>query len=385
MVSSWTMFCILEEGRETMSDKRRRHRRYGLARRKRKNWFTRMPIWLRAVLAVVLVLAMAVGTAYAYVNSKWDKMGREEIKTDDLIINAEVKEKLDLGDGFTNIALFGVDSREGNLGAGSRSDCIIVASLNNQTKEIRMVSVYRDTLLNLSDGTYQKCNAAYSYGGPQMAINMLNMNLDLDIEDYVTVDFSAIADGIDMLGGIDIEITEEELKELNYHLVGTAMAIGRESPFVQHAGMVHLNGMQATTYARIRSTAGGDFTRTERQRLVIEKVVEKVKKTDLQTLDAMINELFSHVSTSFTLPEILMYATAYKEYTLGENTGFPYSDLLSTDTVSGYGSIVIPGSLTGNVSRMHEFLFGTVDYTPSSEVQSISSEITAKVRSARGY
>jgi anionic cell wall polymer biosynthesis LytR-Cps2A-Psr (LCP) family protein len=211
------------------------------------------------------------------------------------------------------------------------------------------------------------------------------MNLDLDIEDYVTVDFSAIADGIDMLGGIDIEITEEELKELNYHLVGTAMAIGRESPFVQHAGMVHLNGMQATTYARIRSTAGGDFTRTERQRLVIEKVVEKVKKTDLQTLDAMINELFSHVSTSFTLPEILMYATAYKEYTLGENTGFPYSDLLSTDTVSGYGSIVIPGSLTGNVSRMHEFLFGTVDYTPSSEVQSISSEITAKVRSARGY
>ena len=248
-------------------------------------------------MAVVLVLVLAVGTAYAYVNSKWDRMGREEIKTDELIINAEVKEKLDLGDGYTNIALFGVDSREGNLGAGSRSDCIIVASLNNQTKEIRMVSIYRDTLLNLSDGTYQKCNAAYSYGGPQMAINMLNMNLDLDIEDYVTVDFSAIADGIDMLGGIDIEITEEELKELNYHLVGTAMAIGRESPFVQHAGMVHLNGMQATTYARIRSTAGGDFTRTERQRLVIEKVVEKVKKTDLQTLDAMINELFSHVST----------------------------------------------------------------------------------------
>ncbi len=375
----------LREGRETMSDKRRRHKRYGRARKKRKNWFTRMPIWLRVILIVVLALALVVGAAYGYVNSKWDKMGREEIKTSELIINSDVKEKLDLGDGFTNIALFGVDSREGNLGAGSRSDCIIVASLNNQTKEIRMVSIYRDTLLNLSDGTYQKCNAAYSYGGPQMAINMLNMNLDLDIEDYVTVDFSAIADGIDMLGGIDIEITEEELKELNYHLVGTAMAIGRESPFVQHAGMVHLNGMQATTYARIRSTAGGDFTRTERQRLVIEKVVEKIKKTDLQTLDAMINELFSHVSTSFTLPEILMYATAYKEYTLGENTGFPYSDLLSTDTVSGYGSIVIPGSLTSNVSRMHEFLFGTVDYTPSSEVQSISSEITAKVRSARGY
>lgn len=367
-----------------MSDKRRRHKRYGLARKKRENWFTRIPLWLKIIIAVILVVALAVGAVYAYVNSKWDKMGKTEFKTEDLVINAEVKEKLDLGDGYTNVALFGVDSREGNLGAGSRSDCIIVASLNNQTKEIRMVSVYRDTFLNLSDGTYQKCNAAYSYGGPTMAINMLNMNLDLDIEDYVTVDFAAIADGIDMLGGIDIEITEEELKELNYHLVGTAMAIGRESPFVQHAGMVHLNGMQATTYARIRSTAGGDFTRTERQRLVIEKIVEKIKKTDLQTLDAMINELFSHVSTSFTLPEILMYATAYKEYTLGENTGFPYSDLLSTDTVGGYGSIVIPGSLTSNVSRMHEFLFGTEGYTPSSQVQSISSEITSKINSARG-
>ena len=132
-------------------------------------------------------------SASIYVLAKWSKIDRREIKADDLIINQEVMvEKnadIDLGDGYTNVALFGVDSRDGSLGEGNRTDCIIVASLNNETKEIKMVSVYRDTLLDLSEGTYQKCNAAYSYGGPVMAINMLNMNLDLDIEDYVTVDF----------------------------------------------------------------------------------------------------------------------------------------------------------------------------------------------------
>ena len=363
---------------------KRRYKRYGRARKKRENWFTRLPLWSKIMIGIVLILILTVAVAYWYVNSKLENMDRTEIKAEDLVINNEVRESLNLGDGYTNIALFGVDSREKNLGAGTLSDCIIVASLNNQTKEIRMVSVYRDTLLNLSNGTYTKCNAAYSYGGPVMAINMLNMNLDLDIEDYVTVDFSAISDGIDMLGGIDIEITEEELKALNYHLVGTAIAVGRESPFVESAGMVHMNGLQATTYARIRSTAGGDFTRTKRQRLVIEKVVEKVKQTDLKTLDAMINTMFPKISTSFTLTEMLTYATGYKDYVLGENTGFPYNDLMSTDTLSGYGSIVIAGSLTSNVSRVHQFLFGTENYTPSAQVQTISSEITSRVEAARG-
>ena len=212
---------------------------------------------------------------------------------------------------------------------------------------------------------------------------MLNKNLDLDIEDYVTVNFTAIADGVDMVGGIDIEITESELEALNYHLVGTAWAVNRSSEFLEHAGMVHMNGLQATTYARLRHDDGGDFTRTERQRLVIEKVVEKLKKTDLKTLDAMINEMFPKISTSLTLKEMLTYATGYKEFTLGENTGFPYQDLLSTGTYSGYGSIVVASPLTESVSRMHEFLFGTQNYVPSAAVQSISAEITARVAQAK--
>ena len=195
-----------------------------------------------------------------------------------------------------------------------------------------MVSVYRDTLLDLSEGTYQKCNAAYSYGGPVLAINMLNMNLDLDIQDYVTVDFGAIADAVDLLGGIEIEVTEEELPYINQYIPETANSAGKAANLLQSAGLQKLDGTQATTYARIRSTAGGDFTRTERQRLVIEKMFEKAKGADIGTLNKIIDKVFPQVSTSFTLPEILKYASAYSEYKLVGNMGFPedkYTDMLS--------------------------------------------------------
>ena len=360
---------------------RRRGRRR--ARAKKGNWFTRMKMWQRVLLIVACVLLCAVFGAVAYVYAKWSKIDTQEIKAEDIVINEEVKmnKEVDLGDGYTNVALFGVDSRDGNLGEGNRTDCIIVASLNNETKEIKMVSVYRDTLLDLSEGTYQKCNAAYSYGGPVLAINMLNMNLDLDIQDYVTVDFGAIADAIDLLGGVDIEVTEEELPYINQYIPETANSAGKSVNYLSSAGLQTLDGTQATTYARIRSTAGGDFTRTERQRLVIEKMFEKAKSADLGTLNAIIDKVFPQVSTSFTLQEILTYATAYSEYKLVGNMGFPQDNY--TDLLSGLGSVVVPDDLVSNVTKLHEFLFGTTGYTPSSTVQTVNSNIAYTVSSAQ--
>ena len=360
---------------------RRRGRRR--ARAKKGNWFTRMKMWQRVLLITACVLLCAVFGVAAYVYAKWSKIDTKDIKADDIIINEEVKKnkEVDLGDGYTNVALFGVDSRDGNLGEGNRTDCIIVASLNNETKEIKMVSVYRDTLLDLSEGTYQKCNAAYSYGGPILAINMLNMNLDLDIQDYVTVDFGAIADAIDLLGGVEIDVTEEELPYLNEYLLETAKSAGKESYYIGEAGLQTLDGVQATTYARIRSTAGGDFTRTERQRLVIEKMFEKAKSADLGTLNAIIDKVFPQVSTSFTLQEILTYATAYSEYKLVGNMGFPQDNYM--DLLSGLGSVVVPDDLVSNVTKLHEFLFGTTGYTPSSTVQTVNSNIAYTVSSAQ--
>ena len=360
---------------------RRRGRRR--ARAKKGNWFTRMKMWQRVLLITACVLLCAVFGAVAYVYAKWSKIDTQEIKAEDIVIKEEVKmnKEVDLGDGYTNVALFGVDSRDGNLGEGNRTDCIIVASLNNETKEIKMVSVYRDTLLDLSEGTYQKCNAAYSYGGPVLAINMLNMNLDLDIQDYVTVDFGAIADAIDLLGGVDIEVTEEELPYINQYIPETANSAGKSANYLSSAGLQTLDGTQATTYARIRSTAGGDFTRTERQRLVIEKMFEKAKSADLGTLNAIIDKVFPQVSTSFTLQEILTYATAYSEYKLVGNMGFPQDNY--TDLLSGLGSVVVPDDLVSNVTKLHEFLFGTTGYTPSSTVQTVNSNIAYTVSSAQ--
>ena len=357
---------------------RRRGRK--LARKKRGNWFTRMRTWQKVLVCFVGVFVCLLATAATYVAAKGSKVDTQEIKAEDLIINKEVQENIDLGEGYTNVALFGVDSRDGNLGEGNRTDCIIVASLNNETKEIKMASIYRDTLLDLSEGTYQKCNAAYSYGGPTMAVNMLNMNLDLDIQDYVTVDFGAIADAIDLLGGLEMDVTDEEAYYISEYLQETADSAGKEAHFLDYGGHMVLDGAQATTYARIRSTEGGDFTRTERQRLVIEKIVEKATQTDLGTLNTIIDEVFPQISTSFTLPEILNYAKAYKDYKLVGNTGFPMD--LTTDTLSELGSVVIPQDLASNVSKLHEFLFGTTGYTPSSTVNTLSANIAYTVSTA---
>lgn len=354
---------------------KRRHRR---GRRKRGNWFSRLTIGKKVgVCFGGLILALA-SSGVIYVAAKLGKLDTQEIPKEDIVINEGVEQLASLGEGYLNVALFGVDSREGDLEKNTRTDCIIVASLNKETKEIKMASVYRDTLLDLSEGTLQKCNAAYSFGGPKQAINMLNMNLDLDIQNYVTVDFGVVAEVVDLLGGLDIEIKEEEVEPLNKFVYETGQVAGKEAHFVGGSGVQHLDGVQATTYARIRSTAGGDFTRTERQRLVIEKIVEKLMKSDLSTINKIIDKVFPTISTNFTMTEILSYAKYFNQYKLGENTGFPIDK--ATDTVSGLGSIVIPVSLEDNVKKLHEFLFGTEEgYTPSGKVQSISGKIVARV------
>ena len=351
-----------------MTKKRRR------GRRKKGSWFSRLSVGKKIVVCLGGVFIALAASGVIYVAAKLGKIETEEIPQEDIIINEEVE---DLGEGFTTIALFGVDSREGGLGKGTRTDCIIVASLNNKTKEIKMVSVYRDTLLDLSEGTLQKCNAAYSYGGPTQAINMLNMNLDLDIQKYVTVDFGVVSEVIDLLGGVEIDLKQEEIQYLNQYLEETAAVAGKEAHFVSEPGVQVLDGPQATTYARIRSTAGGDFTRTERQRLVIEKMVEKIKESNLATINNIINKIFPTISTNFSAAEILSYAKHFSKYTLGENTGFPMDK--TTATISGLGSIVIPVNLDNNVQQLHEFLYGNSAYIPSSKVCSISAAIVKRV------
>lgn len=350
-----------------MSRKRRR--------RRRKNWFMRLSVAKKAALCIGGVLICLAASGVIYAAAKLNKIDTDNsMKSDDIVVNKEAEIS---AEGYTNVALFGIDSREGDLDKGSRTDCLIVASLDNKTKEVRLASVYRDTLLDIGDGELQKCNAAYSFGGPTQAINMLNKNLDLNIQDYVTFDFAAVAKAIDALGGVEIDVKEEEVQYLNKFLGETARVAGTEVHEVTKSGKQLLDGTQATTYARIRSTAGGDFTRTERQRLVIEKMVEKLQQSKLTTINNIIDEILPTIKTSFSATDILAYAKDFAKYKIADSTGFPFDKTM--DTISGLGSIVIPVTLESNVQKLHEFLYSNEEYTTSADVVSISAAVTERV------
>ncbi len=330
-------------------------------------------IWIKLFLGFLVAIALLTVFAISYVAAKFTKVDTVEIAAEELMINSEIAESIDFGDGYTNIAIFGVDSRDQEIETNTLSDSIIIVSLNNETKEIKMVSVYRDTLLNMTDGTYNKCNSAYLSGGPTQAINVLNTNLDLDIEKYVAVDFSIVVDIIDLLGGVELEIQDYEIDAINEYIPETAAAAGVEATLIQSSGYQMLNGVQATTYARIRSTSGSDFKRTDRQRYLIEQLVKVVQKTNLSTLNSIIDEVLPQISTNFTATEIALYAAAYMDFYLGDTTGFPIT--VSTPTMPTWGSVVVPVTLASNVEELHEFLFPEIAYSTSSQVQSNSYEI----------
>lgn len=359
-----------------MVKKRRSNRKVHRGRRKKRGFSTWSLGKKIGVIAVSILLVLVIGggaAAAAYVTSKVDKMEVQKLDVNKLEINKEVEHKT----GYLNVALFGVDSREASLGKGTRSDTIMIASLNQETGEVKISSVYRDTILQQSDGTYNKANAAYSFGGVEEAVALLNKNLDLNIEHYVAVNFNAMIDVIDTLGGLDIEITEEEVKYTNMYCDETAVVTGR--PFEEDlvgAGVHHLDGVQATSFCRIRYTKGDDFKRTERQRFVIEKIVEKLQAANLATINKIADDVFAEVGTNFTLPEILSYAKDFKKYTLGETTGFPFNK--STGTLSGIGSSVLPTDLAGDVQQLHQFFFGDDGYTPSDVVLSIDAGVKKK-------
>lgn len=338
-------------------------------KRRRKRWSLGKKI--AVILGAILVILITTGIAFAL--SKMNKIETVELDTDALSISDEIEHN---ETGYLNVALFGLDTRASDMSMGTRSDTIIVASLNRETGEVRLASIYRDTLLQQKDGTYHKANAAYAFGGPTDAIAMLNKNFDLDIQHYVSVDFEALVEVVDAVGGVEIDVTEEEIPYLNNYAVEVIENTGIDSAPVTEPGLQTLNGVQATGYARIRYTLGDDFKRTERQRAVIEQIVKKVQSSNLRTLNKIIDKIFPKVETNFTLTEILAYAKNFTKYKMGETKGFPEDN--TTARLAGVGDSVIPQTLESNARELHKFLFGEDGYSPSSTVTKISSEITSK-------
>ena len=347
-------------------------RRNAAQRRKKKK--TRNIVIL---VVEMLVLVVMLGVLWFVVKATDKETGiqKVEIPTEDVIINEEVIDN-EVLETYRTIALFGLDSTVGELTSNTRSDTIMVASVDNETKEVRIMSIYRDTYLNLGNDTYNKCNAAYAKGGPKQAINMLNMNLDLDITDFVAVGFKGVADVVDAIGGINIEVDAAELEHINNYQIGISENLKTSYTPVTKTGLQKLDGIQATAYCRIRYTAGDDFKRTERQREVLSAILEEAKKLDVTALTKIANSVFGNVYTSIDLDEIVSLLGDLASYTMIDEGGFPSKDYRTTATLGkGVGDSVICTDLELAVIDFHKRFFANETYEASSTLKEISKTI----------
>lgn len=336
----------------------------------------------KIILFIIEIFVLLIMVVVLYGVLKGEKVGKVELNDDEIIINEEVKEREETSKmkGYRNIALFGVDSTTGALTKNTRSDTIMIASINLDTGDCKLVSVYRDTYMNLSNDSYNKCNSAYAKGGPEMAINMLNMNLDMNITDFVTVGFAGLTDTIDALGGVMIDVDSAEINHLNSYQFTMAEDLKRPYEEVTSTGYQKLNGLQATAYCRIRYTAGDDFKRAERQREVLMAVADKAKTASPATLNQIANDVFNEVYTSLDLSEIVELLGSISKYNIVDQAGFPDEQYRATGTIGSKGSCVIPVDLKENVEWLHNFLFDE-NYTASAEVQTYSDKIKSDTAS----
>ncbi len=344
----------------------------------------------------VLLILSGILFVYAWINRSMDKMNQDTLDSSQIQINSEVKANTDLSQmsGTQVIALVGVDARgvEGSeLAESMNSDTIILCCIDHDKQEIRMVSIMRDTWMNMAKYTdeyyeFDKANSAYNRGGPESMLSMLNTNLDFALTDYVTVNFKALADAIDVLGGLDIEITNAECVHANNYNreVSEAQGVEYEAiPYDEDLGddyseVRHVSGALATSYARIRYGGGDDAKRTSRQRIVINLMVQKLKQNPTK-IPEILDKVMGNVSTSLTKNEILELGMHAVTYTMGTSYAYPFQLCYGENVVNALGEdVVIPVTLEFNVRELHEYLYPGLSYEPSAAVTEYSDYIARK-------
>lgn len=277
--------------------------------------------------------------------------------------------------GYYTVAVFGVDSRDGNVEKGALSDVNMIVNVDRESGDIQLISIYRDMYSMIDeDGKFHKFNQAYVEGGPEQALETLNRNLDLDIKDYITVNWKAVIDAINILGGVDLEITDAEFKYMNSFIAKTVEATGVGSYELEHAGMNHLDGVQAVAYARLR-LMDTDFNRTERQRKVVSLAFDKAKNANFSTLYSILVAVLPQTSTNVGIDNLIPFAKDISKYHLSETTGFPFDKDTKKMHKRDY---VVPITLKSNVIALHDMLYGKIpgySYTPSETLVKISNKI----------
>lgn len=331
-------------------------------------------IFLRVLIVIIVIILGIAIAGYSFVHNKLSKMKTEYIDKTAIGISEEAKDSLK---GYRNIALLGIDSRADDYGTGNRSDCIIIASINEKTKEVKLLSVYRDTYVYVTENGNKKLDKithAYSYGGAQNTLKSLNEALDLNITEYVTVNFDAVIAAVNALNGVEIDITSEELKYINDYIDATSQSSGVKSSHLSKAGRQTVDGVQAVAYSRIRYTAGGDYKRTERMRTVVTAMAKKAKTLNIGQLNKLADEILPRVSKNIENNDIIALIPSALSFDITESLGWPYN-VKGISTTAWYG---VPVTLESNVIRLHKELFGQEDYKVSETVKEMNDAIIKK-------
>jgi len=362
----------MNDEKPSKSRAKRKEKAVKKARKRKKNGRG-----LTVAFVVVLILVIGIGgvlaAGMAVVKNTLDNVGRVELDPALIGINAGVDEQLS---NYRNIALLGIDARDMSNDEGVRSDAIIIASINKETHEIKLFSVYRDTMVYLGEEVgMDKITHAYYYGGPTKVLYGINKNLDLNVKEVVVVNWKSVADVVDALGGLDIDIQQSEINELNKITDHTAKVIGGSNADITEAGMQTLNGNQAVAYARIRKDAAtGDYRRNERMKIVVKATFDKAKSTDVKSIRKISREILPQIKTNMSTGDMMGMALKLTSYEMTDSVGFPY-DVSDYNHGIYYG---VPVTLSSNVTKLHEQFFAQEGYVPTEEVQNISSQISAK-------
>ncbi|MBC5625014.1 LCP family protein [Clostridium sp. NSJ-49] len=278
-------------------------------KKKKKSLFLKISITIVSIIA--LLIAIGIGTFYSIFN----KMDNIDLNKENLGVTS--KEELEVYDNYKkikNIALFGIDSADGV----GRSDSMMIATVDPVHDKLKITSLMRDSYVNIDGYGYDKLNHAYAFGGPELSIKTINQTFGLNIEDFVAVDFASLPKVIDILGGIELDITDEELQYINGYIDDINSKDGTYSPHISYAGPQHVDGVQALAYSRIRYTSGGDYERTRRHRTVLEQLFNKALTVSPTQYPTIINQLLPYVKTNLGATDILSLAT--KVATMGGGT-----------------------------------------------------------------
>jgi len=269
----------------------------------------------KVLIIIATILIFSLSALGSYLLSMVGKLNNVGLNDSDL----GIEKSKNTSSKIKNIVLFGIDQTEGDIG---RSDAIIIATVDSLHKKLKLTSISRDSYVNIEGHGYDKLNHAYAYGQEELAIKTINQTFGLDIADYAKVNFNNLKDIIDTLGGIDITVEDSELGDLN----GVISTSGRQ----------HVNGTQALAYSRIRKNSGGDDSRTERQRMLLTEIFNKVSTVGILKLPSMVNDILPHVQTSLSTSEVLSLGT--KVLTSGmtdiEQLRFPLAEHSKGDKIN---------------------------------------------------